>query len=121
MLRNVIVYKLHNNEMVAAQLAATLPGRTAWVGIYPLQPSPSADAILRNAGVTAPRGPDSHAYNVRMFEISDDLVDKYFGEDELENKRNFVVIGDDALFLKLEELNIPISIIDSTWRVDYPL
>ena len=65
-------------------------------------------------------GVDVRVYIIRLFEIADALRESYFGETDMENTRSIMVLGDEALFAKLGELNISVDILDSPHRVDYP-
>jgi hypothetical protein len=75
--------------------------------------------MLKRAGVEIV--PDISVYRVRVFEIADEMRDKWFGEDDMKHKHDFFIVGDDELFEKLDELGIPIDCLDSARLSDYPL
>lgn len=122
MLRDALIQWLQEDRMLAGELTPTTEGRSAWVGIYPLKTDRSETrALLSRHGLAILPGADVRTYRIRTFEIDVSLLDKYFSEQEIENKQSFIVFGDDALFEKLEELRIPLEILDSPARNDYPL
>jgi hypothetical protein len=77
--------------------------------------------MLRREGLAVIPGAKLRVYRLQTFEIADELRETYFGDNDMMNKWSCIVIGDDALFAKLEELNIPLNVLDSSRRVDYPL
>jgi hypothetical protein len=122
MLRDALIQWLQEDRMLAGELTPSREGRSAWVGIYPLKlDRQGTHRVLRRHGLAVLPGVDVHVYGIRTFEIDVAMLDKYFSEDEIENKQSFVVLGDDALFEKLEALGIPLEILDSPRRNDYPI
>jgi hypothetical protein len=117
--------RLHRSprgEVIAAQLPATLPGRTAWLGIYPLNlASDDTAAFVRRAGVDIAPGEERRGFHIRTFELADSLRDEWFCEAHMENKRSYVIVGDDALLAKLAELGVSLDSLDVAWRTNYPL
>jgi hypothetical protein len=113
---------LHEGRVLAGRLTTAEPNHTAWIGIYPLRTDrPGTAEVLRREGIVVLPGVEVHAYHVRLFEIADHLRETNFGEDDLKNARSVVVLGDDALLAKLEELGVPLGVLDSARRVEYPL
>jgi hypothetical protein len=120
--RDALLQWLHEGRILAGQLAATPPEHTAWVGIYPLSMErPDSRALLARHGIAILLGADVRAYRVRVFEIADRIRETFFGDQDIQTKQDVVVFGDDALFTCLEELGVPLEILDSARRVDYPL
>ena len=56
-----------------------------------------------------------------FFEVADNVRETFFGENDMKAKQSVVVVGDDALFACLQERDVPLEILDSPRRVDYPL
>jgi hypothetical protein len=113
---------LGEGGVVAGQLEASAPGRTAWVGIYPLKlASPGTRELLARAGLAIFPGSEPRLYRIRTFEIADNLRETWFSESDLQNKWSCIVIGDEPLFEELTRRNIPIGCLDSARLVDYPL
>jgi hypothetical protein len=122
MLRDALIQWLQEDRTLAGELTPTKEGRSAWVGIHSLSlKRQSTHELLRREGLAILPGADVRVYIIRTFEIDVSLLDKYFSEQEIENSHRFIVFGDDALFEKLEELHIPLEILDSPARNDYPL
>ena len=121
-LRDALLQWLHEGRILAGQLAATEPEHTAWVGIYPLSMDrPESRALLARNGILVLPGAGVRAYNIRLFEIADNIRETFFGEADMKAKQSVVVLGDDALFTRLQELGVPLDILDSPKRGDYPL
>ena len=113
---------LHEGGILAGRVQASGPGRTAWVGIYPLDlANPHTHDVLRWAGLSVMPGVSLHVYRIQTFEIADELRDTNFGDRDMQNQWSRIVLGDDALFAALLERGIPVEILDSPRRVDYPL
>jgi hypothetical protein len=122
MVAEALLQWLHEGGILAGQLRAVHLEHTAWIGIYPLNADrPDTREALEREGLAILPGADVRAYRIRLFEIPDSLRDAWFGEDDLERTQSVVVLGDDALLKKLQELRIPLEILDSPRRVDYPL
>jgi hypothetical protein len=77
--------------------------------------------MLARHGIAVLPGPDIRAYRVRVFEIADRIRETFFGEQDLQAKQDAVVVGDDMLFTYLEQIGVPLDILDSPRHVDYPL
>jgi hypothetical protein len=113
---------LHEGRVLAERLTPTEPNHTAWIGIYPLSRDRRGTAeVLRREGISVLPGVEVRVYNVRLFEVADDLRETNVGEADLRNLRSVLVLGDDALLVKLEELGVPLDLLDLPRRVDYPL
>ena len=122
MTRERALERLHKRRIVVAQRTASAPDRTAWVGIYPLDPAdPSCASLLRRNGIDGVVGQEARLYRIRWFEIADELRNVWFGEDALERASDAIVVGDDQLFAKLSELEIPLDNLADPAFVDYPL
>jgi hypothetical protein len=122
MLRDALIQWLQEGRVLAGELTPTKEGRSAWVGIFPIRTdSRETHIFLRRNGLAIPPRATVWVYVVRTFEIDVSLLDKYFSEEEIENSRIFILLSEDALFEKLEELHIPLEILDSPARNDFPL
>lgn len=120
--KDALLQWLHEGRILAGQLAATQPEHTAWVGIYPLSMDrPDSRALLAREGILVLPGAEVRAYHVSFFEVADDIRETFFAEGDMKAKRSVVVVGDEALFACLQELGVPLEILDSPRRVDYPL
>jgi hypothetical protein len=121
-LKDALLQWLHEGHVLAGQLPATQPGHTAWVGIYPLlMDRPDSRALLARNGIAVLPGADVRAYHVRLFEIADHLRETMFGEHDMQAKQSVVVVEDEALFTRFQQLGVPLGVLDSTRRVEYPL
>ena len=119
--RDRVLANLHNQKVMVAERVATVPERSAWVGVYPLNPArETTRELLARGGIPRPKD-DVNYYHVRAFELARSLHDTWFGEPDLQNKVDSVVAGDDALVAKLTELGVPIESLDRPWKTDYPL
>jgi hypothetical protein len=122
MLHDALIQWLQDGLELAGELTPTKEGRSAWVGIHQLNlKHQETHDILRRKGLAILPGADVRVYVMRTFEIDASLLDRYFSEKEIENSRTFILLGKDALFEKLEELHIPLEILDSPTRNDFPL
>ncbi len=107
--------------MLAAQLRASMPNRTAWIAIYPMRlDSRITREMLKLEGLYFLPTAKMPVYRVRLFEIDDALRDTFFAERDMHDRRSFIVVGDDALTAKLRELEVPIDALDSPRIVGYP-
>ena len=119
--RDRVLANLHNQKVMVAERVPTVPERSAWVGIYPLNVArETTRELLARGGIPDPNN-DVNYYHVRVFELDRSLHDKWFGEPDLKNKADTVVAGDDALVAKLEELGVPLASLERPWKTDYPL
>lgn len=111
------------DDVIVAELPATRPGASAWLGIYRLHlDEPGALALVqREGGVTAALDSATPVYRVRRFELADELREQWFGEAQLENAHSCVVVGDEALLAKLDELGVSLAQLEPAWRTSYPL
>ncbi len=113
---------LHEGHVLAGKLSNADAGRTSWVGVYPLDPARRRTRLfLERQGIAFIPDANLRAYHVRLFQISEALLEKSFGEEDLEQAQSFVVLGDDGLSEKLAELEVPVETLDSPRRVGYPL
>jgi len=116
MLTEALLHWLHEGRILAGQLKAVEPDHTAWVGIYPLSlrlDRPGTRELLEREGIAILPGSSVVTYRIRLFEIADLLREKSFGERDLERTQSIVVLGDDALIVKLKALNVPLDVLDS--------
>jgi hypothetical protein len=123
--RDELFRRLHRRprpEVIAAQLPATLAGRTAWLGVYALDlANPESLTFARREGALVGAADDTRVYHVRAFEIADRLRDTWFGESDTENKRSWIVVGDEELLVALAEIGVSTDALDVAWRTGYPL
>ena len=121
MLTQALLQWLHEGRILAGRLPEAAPERTAWVGIYPLnRDRPGTRELLQREGIAILPGVEVPIYRIRVFELADSLRDTFFTEADLERTQSVIVLGDEALCAKLRDLNVPLSILDSPKRMDYP-
>ena len=121
-IRETLLQRLHDGRILAGQLEASESGRTAWIGIYPLDLSnPHTHEGLRREGLAVIPVATPRAYRIQMFEIVNELRETFFGDRDMTNQWSCIVIGDDALFERLADRGISVECLDSPRRVDYPL
>lgn len=122
MITEALLQWLHEGRILAGQLPTVTPDHTAWVGIYPLLVDrPETREMLEQEGLAILPGAGVRAYRIRLFEIADVLRNGSFAERDLRRPRNVVVLGDNELLEKLKELDVPLDVLDSPRRADYPL
>lgn len=92
------------HKMLAAEVAPTLPGHRAWIGVYP--PRSYRDTFL-----------------VRYFEVAQELItqDVDIHEDQLENKETFVVASEDELVRVLSRWLPNLDALKGPSFSDYPI
>ncbi|WP_155894090.1 hypothetical protein [Cystobacter fuscus] len=113
---------LRQGRSLAASLAPSLPGRLAWVGVYPLDPAkPSAAAFLSRLGQSPTY--DQPIFRVRVIEVSESLVreERWICEDDLHSRDDEVVVGENALMSKLARLGLSRDALEWPYKVDYPI
>lgn len=122
MLPDILIKKLRKGQIIAGQLQSTTPEKTSWIGVYPLHPDrPSTHEVLKRNGLMVLPGMHTQIFCLRLFEVADSIREPWFGENDLENVRDFVIVGEDELFRKLADLDIPIEKLDIPSKVEYPL
>jgi hypothetical protein len=120
--RDRLLGYLHRGKVIVAERVASAPERLAWIGIYPLNPArETTRELLARAHVPIRTGHDVRYYHVRAFELDRSLHDKSFGEPDLRKKEDRVVVGDDGLVARLEELGVDIDTLEVPWKTEYPL
>jgi hypothetical protein len=118
-----VINFLRRGKVLAAPVSATDETRFAWVGIYPLDLSrPLTIEFLSNRGIAVLPGAGP-AYHVRAFEVDRTLIeqDLSIGETEMTNNRSYVVLGDDDLVAKLDELGVAVEQLDLPFKSNYPI
>lgn len=120
MLRESLLQWLHEGRMLAGARPASSEALSAWIGIYPVDPtSPSGHALLSRCAAIVDAG--QHVYNIRLFEIEKTRIDEWLSERDLRNVSDHIVIGDNALIEKLSALGVPLESLENPRLTDYPL
>ena len=122
--RHHVVLFLGRGEHLAAPAQSSEPGRLAFVGIYPLDPSdPDTAAFLRNEGIALLPTSPSPLCRVRYFEVERTLVehDVWLSEEQLLNKRDFFALGIEDLERILNALGIDLEELERPFKSDYPI
>lgn len=123
MTRDTVLQLLQRGAHLVAAIPARLPGRQAWVGIYPIDPNRrGADIVLRGFGVSVADA-SSPLYRIRAFEVAQALIDAdaSVGEADLENPQDLLAIGDDDLETKLRALGVELEQLERPFKSDYPI
>ena len=113
---------LRRGRSLAASLAPLLPGRLAWVGVYPIDTTrPSSAAYLRSLGQSLTY--EQPIFRVRVIEVSESLVreDRCICEDDLHSRDDEIVVGEEALMSKLDRLGMSRDALEWPYKVDYPI
>ena len=76
----------------------------SWVAVYPKQPEKGLDY-----------------FELRSFEIRKELVDEYFGQEEVQNSRSQKVATIDEVEQVLQEWGVASEDLQVSWNCDYPL
>jgi hypothetical protein len=118
--REDIIQALRSYTVLAAELVPTVEGRTAWLAVYPLDPSrPDTMDFLAGKGMIV--SSELPMYHIRAFEIPVAIANTWFGEDDMLNKQSHVASGEDALFQTLNDLCIGYSRLRPVDETEYPL
>jgi len=122
MTKDAVLHLLHTNKPLAAAIRPESVGLLSWVGVYPIDATwPDGAALIRRFGVDA-RSKD-HIYYVRRFDVDQELVaaDVWLSEEDLRNRQDTLVVGDDALISRLAQLGVYIEELDLPHKSDYPI
>jgi hypothetical protein len=104
--------------VVCAELTATGPGRTAWIGIYRVDlKDSSARALLRRLDISILPSVQHPIYHIKLFEIADELRETDFYDGDMQNRRSFIAVGVEDLLSKLAELGVSVDRLDYPWRI----
>jgi len=123
MTEDALLQLLHRGKHLATSIIASAETKLAWVGVYPLDVHRKGTVrALQRSGLSMPDN-DDIIYAVRAFEVERTRVnsDAWICEDDLDNKVNTVVIGDDALRAKLEEVGVRMDQLDLPYKSNYPI
>ncbi|MEZ0612023.1 hypothetical protein ACAW74_26165 [Fibrella sp. WM1] len=101
---------IYDKGFVTTEVRATLPGCRRWVAIYPASNHSPVDKTI----------PD-HLYSVLDFELTEGLMDKYFGEEDKLNQRRYYLNSLDEVNNLLNQLGLSQAQFTYPWRCDYPL
>jgi hypothetical protein len=113
---------LRRGKSLVARISASQPGYTAWLGVYPLDPSqPEKFSALRQLKIPAP--PGAMIYRVRAFEVLEALVEANacIWDGDLSNKRDAFAVGEDQLIEKLLEFGVKLEELEQPYKTDYPI
>ena len=105
-MRNRLIY---NKSEIAIELESSSEGLRRWIAIYPRFEDPVDQSI-----------PD-HAFSILDFELSKDLVDEYFGEEDKVNQKRRYVNNEEELYSALALMGVNPEDFDAPWNCDYPL
>jgi hypothetical protein len=122
MTEETILYLLRRWTPLAVEIPASMQDRSAWIGVYPLNPEwPETRELLNQRGILM------HArepmYRVRRFEVERALIDAdvWLCETDLRDKRDAIAIGDEDLRLKLAEYGVRLDQLLQHFKTDYPI
>ncbi|MCF2500433.1 MULTISPECIES: hypothetical protein [Dyadobacter] len=102
----------YEGQHIAAELQPRLPGcRRRWAAIYKAGPTHPL----------SPWGEATYKYSVLAFELSEDLVDEYFSEEDKQNQVQIFAGSEADLIGILREQAIDPSLFTYPWKCDYPL
>jgi len=104
-----IYNRFKNGDFIALELSASTSGNRRWMAIYHYVENP----VQRNM--------PAHEYAIYDFEVSEDKLGDYFSPDDITHRKRYYVDSEQALFLKLGELNVDPSLFTYPWKCDYPL
>ena len=96
---------------IVAELQPTLTGHRRWIAIYKV-PTNHPLAVLKQS---------ESKYSILDFELKNDLIETYFGEEDKQNQKRFYINSEDELLTLLENLHISPSLFTYPWKCDYPL
>lgn len=102
--QHIHYWLLQAQKMLAAEVAPTLPGHRAWIGVYP------------------PRS-DRNSFLVRYLEVDKKLIeqDVDIHEEQLKNKKTFIVSNEDDLVYVLSQWISDFDILKGPSFSDYPI
>jgi hypothetical protein len=104
---------LYEKGEIAAEIQASIPGCRRWVAIYPAQDTHSLDPFQK----TMPK----HAYSVLDFELKQELIDEYFGEEDKLNQKRYYLNRLNELDRLVSTLKIDLTRFTFPWNCNYPL
>lgn len=96
---------------IAAELQPSRIGHRHWIAIY---------KVPTNHPLAVVKHPESK-YSVLDFELKNELVETYFGEEDKQNQKRFYVNSEDELFRLLDVLHISPSLFTYPWKCNFPL
>lgn len=102
--QHIQYWLLRQHKMVAAEVASTLPGHRAWVGVYP--PRPTRDTFI-----------------VRYFEVDHTLIEQDLDihEEQLQNKEKIYVRDEEELVVVLSRWLTSLDSLKDPSFCDYPI
>lgn len=107
---NLRIYnRVKNGDPIVLELTPSSNMNRRWMGIYSYKEYPVQEDLPK------------HKYSIYDFEVSVDKLEGYFGPNDITNSKRYYVNSEDALFLKLKELNVDPSLFIYPWECDYPL
>jgi hypothetical protein len=121
MTREEILHYLRKMEIIAGRLEATTPNQSRWIGVYPIQDTDRYKNVIQRIVQNVHPIVKSPIFRIRLFEIRDNMLDKWFGEDALLNKVDAIAMGEEDLFATLDEFKISLDVLTVPWRCNYPL
>lgn len=92
-------------KYIASELESSRVGLRKWIAIYPVEKNENTD----------------YKYTLLEFELEEELIDEYFGEEDKLNQKRYNVTDEKELISLLEGLGISLEKFTYPWRCDYPL
>jgi hypothetical protein len=78
-------------------------------------------SIIPNSGKQIGEIPKKYEYQILDFELDKDLIDTYFGNEDMLNQKRIYVNTEDELYQVLSEMNIDVTEFTAPFNCDYPL
>ncbi len=93
---------------IAMEIEALDGKNRRWIGIIP------------NSGKQLSKIPKNYKYQIFDFEIDKNLIETYFGNEDMLNQKRIYVNTEDELYQILSEMNIDVTEFTAPFNCDYP-
>ncbi|MEY4539746.1 MAG: hypothetical protein RLZZ306_1503 [Bacteroidota bacterium] len=97
---------------IAMEIEALDEKNRRWLCIYP--------NLESNREMQTSKIPKNHKYQLFDFELDENLIDTYFGDDDMLNQKRIYVNTEDELYQILSEMNIDVIEFTAPFNCDYP-
>jgi hypothetical protein len=77
-------------------------------------------SIIPNSGKQVSEISKNYKYQIFDFELDKNLIDTYFGDDDMINQKRIYVNTEDELYQVLSEMNIDVTGFTAPFNCDYP-
>ena len=116
-----VLNALRRDHDLAAELPSSSPDLYSWVGVYPLDLDKDKEWLCNKKVKISDK--TKPIYCIRLFEAEKKSIDQdvWVCESDLKNKKDFVIQGEEALFVKLSELNIDPDKLEMPCKSNYPI